>query len=53
MTEINDSAILAALRRQMATAVAKQTVAAGNLANIDTAGYKAREVSRQENEFFS
>ncbi len=45
MNEINDSAILAALRRQMATAVAKQTAAASNLANIDTAGYKAREVS--------
>ena len=45
MNEINDSAILAALRRQMATAVAKQTAAASNLANIDTPGYQAREVS--------
>jgi flagellar basal body rod protein FlgB len=45
VNEINDSAILAALRRQMATAVAKQTAAASNLANIDTPGYKAREVS--------
>ena len=45
MNEINDSAILAALRRQMATAVAKQSAAASNLANLDTPGYKAREVS--------
>ena len=45
MSEINDSAILAALRRQMATAVAKQSAAASNLANLDTPGYKAREVS--------
>lgn len=29
----------------MATAVAKQATAASNLANLDTPGYKAREVS--------
>jgi flagellar basal-body rod protein FlgB len=45
VNEITDSAILAALRRQMATAVAKQSAAASNLANLDTPGYKAREVS--------
>jgi flagellar basal-body rod protein FlgB len=45
VNEITDSAILAALRRQMATAVAKQSAAASNLANLDTPGYRAREVT--------
>ena len=44
MSEISDASILAALRRQMTIAVAKQVVAAGNLANADTPGYRAREV---------
>ena len=34
---------MAALGRQMTQAVAKQAVAAGNLANLDTPGYRARK----------
>ena len=45
MNDISDGAIMAALGRQMTAAVAKQVVAAGNLANIDTPGYRTREVS--------
>lgn len=45
MNEISDSAIMAALGRRLNDAVAKQAVAAGNLANIDTPGYRAREAS--------
>jgi flagellar basal-body rod protein FlgB len=44
MSEINDTSVLAALRRQMTIAVAKQVVSAGNLANVDTPGYRAREI---------
>ena len=40
----NDAAIMAALGRQMSRAVQKQAVAAGNLANLDTPGYRTREV---------
>jgi flagellar basal-body rod protein FlgB len=39
----SDAAIMAALGRQMTRAVQKQTVAASNLANIDTPGYKTKE----------
>jgi flagellar basal-body rod protein FlgB len=45
VNEITDRAILAALGRQMTNAVQRQTVAAGNLANLDTPGYKARTIS--------
>jgi flagellar basal-body rod protein FlgB len=45
VNEINDRAILAALGRQMTNAVQRQSVAAGNLANLDTPGYKARTVA--------
>jgi flagellar basal-body rod protein FlgB len=45
MNEISDNALMAALGRQMTQAVAKQAVAAGNLANIDTPGYRAKEVT--------
>jgi len=45
MNEISDGAIMAALGRQMTTAVARQVVAAGNLANIDTPGYRTRDAS--------
>ena len=45
MNEIPDGAILAALGRQLTTAVQKQSVAASNLANLDTPGYKTRAVS--------
>ena len=44
MNEINDAAVVAALRRQMTVAAARQVVAAGNLANVDTPGFKAREL---------
>jgi flagellar basal-body rod protein FlgB len=36
---------MSALGRQMTAAVAKQAVAAGNLANIDTPGFRAREAT--------
>jgi flagellar basal-body rod protein FlgB len=45
--DISDSALVAALRRQMTIAVAKQVAAAGNLANVDTPDYKAVEVTFQ------
>ena len=41
---ISDAAINAALGRQMTQAVARQAVAAGNLANLDTPGYRAKDV---------
>ena len=45
MNDISDGAILAALRRQLTTAVQRQTVASSNLANIDTPGYRTQEAS--------
>ncbi len=45
MNEISDSAVLAALRRQLSLAAAKQAVSAGNLANLDTPGYRSRELT--------
>ncbi len=45
MPEISDAAIIAALGRQLNNAVAKQTVAASNLANLETPGYRTRDVS--------
>jgi flagellar basal-body rod protein FlgB len=45
MGTINDTAIMAALGRQLTKSVAQQAVAAGNLANIDTPGYRAREAA--------
>ena len=48
MSEINDSAVIAALRRQMTVSVARQVAAAGNLANIDTPGYRAKEATFDE-----
>jgi len=45
---INDAAIMAALGRQMTRAVARQTVAASNLANLDTPGYHAREITFEQ-----
>ena len=44
MSTISDAAVVEALRRQMTIAVAKQVASAGNLANVDTPGYKAKEV---------
>lgn len=40
----SDASIMAALGRQMTRAVQRQSVAAGNLANLDTPGYRAKEV---------
>ena len=48
MNGISESAVVAALRRQMTVATAKQVAVTGNLANIDTPGYKAKEVSFDE-----
>lgn len=45
MGEINDASIINALRRQMTVTSARQVVAASNLANVNTPGYKAREVT--------
>jgi flagellar basal-body rod protein FlgB len=45
MNEISENSIMAALGRQMTQAVQKQAVAAGNLANLDTPGFKTREIS--------
>jgi flagellar basal-body rod protein FlgB len=42
--EISDLALFEALRRQLTMAAARQVVAAGNLANVDTPAFKAREV---------
>ena len=44
MSGVSDTALVAALRRQMTIAVARQVATAGNLANVDTPGFKAREV---------
>jgi flagellar basal-body rod protein FlgB len=44
MSEITgDSGVMAALRQQMTLAAARQAVAASNLANVNTPGYRARE----------
>jgi flagellar basal-body rod protein FlgB len=48
LSSISDSAVVDTLRRQMAIAVAKQVASAGNLANVDTPGYKAKEVNFAE-----
>ena len=41
---LSDAAITAALGRQMTRAVQRQAVAAGNLANLDTPGYRTKEI---------
>jgi len=41
---LNDSSLMAALGREMTRAVQRQAVAAGNLANAETPGYRAKEV---------
>lgn len=48
MNEISDSAVIAALRRQMTVAVARQVASAGNLANVNTPGYQTQDVSFDE-----
>jgi flagellar basal-body rod protein FlgB len=45
MNDISDKSIMTALGRQLTVAVAKQAVAAGNLANLDTPGFRTRDVS--------
>jgi flagellar basal-body rod protein FlgB len=45
VNEIPDSAILAALGRQMTRTVQRQAAAASNLANIDTPGYHTRDAA--------
>jgi flagellar basal-body rod protein FlgB len=45
VSKISDSSVIDALRRQMTIAVAKQVASAGNVANIDTPGYKTKEVT--------
>ena len=45
MSKVSDSAVIDALRRQMTIAVAKQVATSGNVANVDTPGYKAKEVT--------
>jgi flagellar basal-body rod protein FlgB len=40
----SDASIMAALGRQMSRAVQRQSIAAGNLANLDTPGYKTKDV---------
>lgn len=48
MNTVSDAAIVAALGRQMTRAVARETVAASNLANVDTPGYRAQEVEFED-----
>jgi flagellar basal-body rod protein FlgB len=43
MGDTSDAAIISALRREMGRAVARQVASAGNLANLETPGYRARE----------
>lgn len=43
MNEISDTTLLATLRRHLSASVAKQSVAASNLANLDTPGYRTKE----------
>src|SRR5262245_60202890 len=45
---VTDRSMMTALGRQLTAAVAKQAVAASNLANLDTPGYKTREVSFED-----
>lgn len=44
MGDTSDQAIVDALRRQMTLAAARQAVAASNLANANTPGFRARQV---------
>jgi flagellar basal-body rod protein FlgB len=44
----SDASIMAAMGRQMTRAVQRETLAASNLANLDTPGYRAREVSFED-----
>ena len=48
MGQVSDAAIMDALRRQMTVVAARQVVAASNLANVNTPGYRAKEVGFDE-----
>jgi flagellar basal-body rod protein FlgB len=43
MGDTSDATIISALRREMTRAVARQVASAGNLANLETPGYRTRE----------
>ncbi|HEY3380320.1 MAG TPA: flagellar basal body rod protein FlgB [Vicinamibacterales bacterium] len=43
MSDMSDAAVISALRREMGRAVARQVASAGNLANLETPGFRARE----------
>lgn len=45
INDVSDRAIMAALGRHLTVAVARQATAASNLANLDTPGYRTRDVS--------
>jgi flagellar basal-body rod protein FlgB len=42
---MSDAAVVGALRRALTLAAAKQVVASSNLANVNTPGFKAKELS--------
>ncbi|MEO5819676.1 MAG: flagellar basal body rod protein FlgB [Vicinamibacteraceae bacterium] len=49
MSEItSDSGVMGALRHQMTLAAARQAVAASNLANVNTPGYRAQEADFEQ-----
>ena len=48
MNDISDKSIMTALGRQLTIAVAKQATSAGNLANLNTPGFRTREVAFDE-----
>jgi len=43
MGDMSDAALVSALRREMSRAVARQVASAGNLANLETPGFRAKE----------
>lgn len=45
MGAISDDSLISALRRQMTIAAARELAAASNLANVNTPGYKTRDVA--------
>jgi len=49
MSDISsESGVMAALRHQMTLAAARQAVAASNLANVNTPGYRAKEADFEQ-----
>jgi flagellar basal-body rod protein FlgB len=44
VSQIDDGQLMSSLRRSLSLASAKQVVSSGNLANVSTPGFKAREV---------